>query len=131
MGSFGRPLRQGVSPIRGRVRTYGIDQHLRTHLPQPPAAIADVGGGAGTQSIPLARRGYQVTIVDPSLAMVERASMTLAKEADEVVRRVQLVEVSGEYVSERLGRDTFDTALRARTVGQVRSRIGGRNETRR
>ena len=64
--------------LRGRVRTYVIDAHLRDHLPKPPCALVDVGGGAGNQSIPLARDGYQVTIVDPSEAMLARARARMA-----------------------------------------------------
>ena len=58
--------------LRGRVRTHVIACHLREHLPRPPAALVDVGGGAGNQSIPLARDGYQVAIVDPSAAMLAK-----------------------------------------------------------
>jgi S-adenosylmethionine-dependent methyltransferase len=54
--------------LRGRVRTHVIDRHLRWHLPSPPAAVVDIGGGAATQSLPLARDGYRVTVVDPSPA---------------------------------------------------------------
>lgn len=59
--------------LRGRVRNHVIACHLRDHLPEPPAALVDVGGGAGNQSIPLARDGYQVTIVDMSAAMLAHA----------------------------------------------------------
>lgn len=44
----------GQLDMRGRVRTHVIHEHLRAHLPPPPAAIVDVGGGAGHQSVPLA-----------------------------------------------------------------------------
>ena len=80
--------------LRGRVRTHVIHQHLRTHLPPPPAAIVDVGGGAGHQSIPLALGGYDVTIVDPSPWMLERAAERSA--AAGVADRVRLVEATGE-----------------------------------
>jgi SAM-dependent methyltransferase len=82
--------------LRGRVRTYVIAAHLRDHLPGPPAALLDVGGGAGNQSIPLAREGYQVTIVDPSAAMLARARERLAGEPAEVAGRVRLVEATAE-----------------------------------
>jgi len=33
-------------------------------LPRPPARLLDVGGGPGTYAAPLAKRGYQVHLVD-------------------------------------------------------------------
>ena len=63
--------------LRGRVRTHVIHQHLRRPS-VPSSTVVDVGGGAGTQSIPLARAGHHVTIVDPSPAMLERADQARA-----------------------------------------------------
>jgi S-adenosylmethionine-dependent methyltransferase len=37
---------------------------LSDYLPPPPAMIADIGGGPGRYAIELARKGYQVTLVD-------------------------------------------------------------------
>lgn len=52
---------------------------LVDHLPPPPASIVDIGGGPGRYSIALARKGYEVTLVDLS-----RESLDLAKKnADE------------------------------------------------
>jgi ubiquinone/menaquinone biosynthesis C-methylase UbiE len=42
-------------------------------LPAPPARLLDVGGGPGTYASPLARRGYQVHLVDPLRLHVEQA----------------------------------------------------------
>jgi S-adenosylmethionine-dependent methyltransferase len=58
--------------------------------------VVDVGGGAGNQSIPLAREGYDVTIVDPSPSMLDRAARAIAAEPPEVQGRVNLIEASGE-----------------------------------
>lgn len=97
------------SSLRGRVRTHVIDQHLAAHL-APGARIVDVGGGAGNQSIPLARRGHEVTIADPSPAMLDRAREALAEEPPEVQERVRLVRCSGEDAPATL-RETFDGVL--------------------
>lgn len=97
--------------LRGRVRTHVIDHHLRWHLPAPPAAVVDVGGGAATQSLPLARDGYQVTIVDPSPAMLSRAEEALAAEPDAVRGRVSLVEAAGEDAPAVLGGRRFAGVL--------------------
>ena len=97
--------------LRGRVRTYVIDSHLSSHLGPPPARIVDVGGGAGHQSLPLARRGYDVTIVDPSEAMLDRAASMLGVEDRSVAERVHLVRASCEEAPELLGRGGFAAVL--------------------
>lgn len=87
--------------LRGLVRTHVIHEHLRAHLPAPPVPVVDVGGGAGHQSIPLARAGYDVTIVDPSAWMLDQAAER-ARAAD-VADRITLVEASGEAAPGVLG----------------------------
>jgi S-adenosylmethionine-dependent methyltransferase len=88
-----------------------IDAHLRAHLPPPPAALVDVGGGAGNQSIPLARSGYQVTIADPSDAMLAGAAAALANEPPEVAARVRLVKTAAEDAGIALGGQRFAAVL--------------------
>ena len=95
--------------LRGRVRTHVIHEHLRAYLAPPPLRIVDVGGGAGHQSIPLARQGYDVTIVDPSAAMLERARDHIV--AADVDRRVQLVEATGEDAPAALDGERFGAVL--------------------
>ena len=97
--------------LRGRVRTYVLDRQLRWHLPPPPARLVDVGGGAGHQSLPLARDGYEVTIVDPSAAMLELAAELINREQPEVVRRVRLVNADAEGASDVLGSGGFAGVL--------------------
>lgn len=97
--------------LRGRVRTHVIHHQLCEHLSPPPGEVVDVGGGAGHQSLPLARLGYAVTIVDPSPAMLERAARRLAGEPPEVARRVQLVEAAGEEAPGLLGGSRFAGVL--------------------
>jgi 2-polyprenyl-3-methyl-5-hydroxy-6-metoxy-1,4-benzoquinol methylase len=97
--------------LRGRVRNHVIACHLRDHLPEPPAALVDVGGGAGNQSIPLARDGYQVTIVDPSAAMLARARARLAAEPAEMASRVQLIQASVTEAHQALGGRRFAAEL--------------------
>ena len=71
-----------------------LDQHrtelaitlraLDDHLPPPPGRVIDVGGGPGRYAVELARRGYEVTLVDLSprlaaiaLAMGEREGVAI------------------------------------------------------
>jgi SAM-dependent methyltransferase len=97
--------------LRGRIRTHVIDAHLRAHLGPPPLSVVDVGGGAGNQSIPLARDGYDVTILDPSPAMLERAEQRLTSEGADVAGRVRLVHAAGEDAREALGGARFGAVL--------------------
>jgi SAM-dependent methyltransferase len=106
-----RFVRGHYGTARGQVRTFVIDAHLMTHLPPPPAEVVDVGGGAGNQSIPLARRGYQVTIADPSQAMLAAAADALASEPPDVAARVRLVKTSAEGASAALGDQRFAAVL--------------------
>jgi S-adenosylmethionine-dependent methyltransferase len=97
--------------LRGLVRYTLVGRQLEEHLPPPPARVADIGGGAGHQSIPLARNGYEVTILDPSPAMLREAHQTLASEGVDVRRRVRLVRGEGEQGAEILGAESFDAVL--------------------
>jgi SAM-dependent methyltransferase len=97
--------------LRGVVRRMLVDRQLAEHLRGPPARIADVGGGAGHQSIPLARRSYEVTILDPSEEMLSKAQQSLALEEAEVRGRVRLMRGAGEEAPEVLGDERFDAVM--------------------
>src|SRR5580704_2363390 len=86
--------------VKGYVRTYVMHQQLLEHLPTPPAPVLDVGGGAGHQSFPLAEAGYEVTLLDPSPAMLDKARQRLGRLSDEARRRVTLVQADGENAVE-------------------------------
>ncbi len=97
--------------VKGRVRTYVLHRHLLDHLPPPPASVLDVGGGAAHQSLPLARLGYEVTVLDPSAAMLDKAAARLAAEPDDVRAGVRLVHAPGERAAEATGGRLFDAVL--------------------
>jgi 2-polyprenyl-3-methyl-5-hydroxy-6-metoxy-1,4-benzoquinol methylase len=52
------------------VRTQAL---LDRYLPDPPAKVADVGGGLGRYAYWLAERGYQVHLIDPVALHIEQA----------------------------------------------------------
>jgi S-adenosylmethionine-dependent methyltransferase len=97
--------------VKGRVRTYVLHQQLLEHLPPPPAPVLDVGGGAGHQSFPLARAGYEVTVLDPSSAMLAKAGQRLERLPGEVRRRVRLVEADGANADEAVHGQRFAAVL--------------------
>jgi SAM-dependent methyltransferase len=97
--------------VKGRVRTYVLHHHLLEHLPPPPARVLDVGGGAGHQSFPLARAGYDVTLLDPSEAMLDKARQRLERLPADARRRVTLVAGAGENAEEAVDGTRFAAVL--------------------
>src|SRR3954447_19255530 len=97
--------------VKGYVRTYVMPQHLLEHLPTPPAALLDVGGGAGHQSFPLALAGYDVTVLDSSPAMLDRARQRRERLPAEARRRVTLLEADGENADEAVHGERFAGVL--------------------
>lgn len=97
--------------LRGTVRRVLVSRQLGEHLEGPPARVCDVGGGAGQQAIPLARLGYEVTILDPSEEMLRGARKLLASEGEDVRERVRLVRGTGEDASRVLEGESFDAVL--------------------
>jgi SAM-dependent methyltransferase len=97
--------------VKGRVRTYVMHQQLLEHLPPAPATVLDVGGGAGHQSFPLARSGYEVTILDPSQGMLDKARERLDRLPAETRSRVSFVRADGERAGEAVHGRQFDAVL--------------------
>ena len=97
--------------LRRVLRHELVDRGLAEHLPGLRARIVDVGGGAGQQSIRLASKGYEVTILDPSRKMLDEARRRLASEGKGVHQRMRLVRGTGERAREVLGGETFDAVL--------------------
>jgi SAM-dependent methyltransferase len=102
---------QAYASVKGYVRTHVMHQHLLEHLPPPPASVLDVGGGAGHQSFPLAHAGYEVTLLDSSPAMLDRARQRLAQLPDETRRRVTFLQADGENAEEAVNGRRFDAVL--------------------
>jgi ubiquinone/menaquinone biosynthesis C-methylase UbiE len=67
----------GGTPRLEFVRSMELLERL---LPGPPAQVLDVGGGPGTYAAPLARRGYQVRLVDPLPLHVDQARAVASRD---------------------------------------------------
>jgi SAM-dependent methyltransferase len=102
---------EAYASVKGHVRTYVMHQQLLEHLPPPPAPVLDVGGGAGHQSFPLAQAGYDVTLLDPSQAMLDKAHQRLQRLPAEARRRVTFVQADGENADEATGGRRFAAVL--------------------
>jgi SAM-dependent methyltransferase len=97
--------------VKGFVRTYVLHQQLLEHLPPAPAAVLDVGGGAGHQSFPLAQAGYRVTLLDPSPAMLGKARDRLRALPADAQDRVSFVEADGEHAAEAVQGRRYSAVL--------------------
>ncbi len=102
---------EAYATVKGYVRTYVMHRQLLDHLPPPPATVLDVGGGAGHQSLPLASAGYDVTLLDSSPAMLQKARERLRQLPAEVGRRVSLLEADGLRASLATNGRSFDAVL--------------------
>jgi S-adenosylmethionine-dependent methyltransferase len=102
---------EAYATVKGYVRTYVMHQHLLEHLPPPPAPVLDVGGGAGHQSFPLAQAGYEVTLLDSSPAMLDKARERLERLPAEAQRRVTFLPADGENADEAVNGRRFAGVL--------------------
>jgi S-adenosylmethionine-dependent methyltransferase len=110
---------EAYASVKGYVRTYVMHEHLLEHLPRPPAPVLDVGGGAGNQSFPLAQAGYDVTVLDPSSAMLDKARERLERLPGEVQRRVTLLQADGENAVEAVSGRCFAAVLCHGVLGDL------------
>jgi len=110
-GLAGKFADEAYASVKGYVRTYVLHQQLLEHLPPPPAPVLDVGGGAGHQSFPLAQAGYDITLLDPSPAMLDKARQRLARLPAPVQRRVTLVQADGENAAGAVSGQRFAAVL--------------------
>lgn len=102
---------EAYASVKGQIRTYVMHRQLLEHLREPPATVLDVGGGAGNQCFPLAHAGYEVTLLDSSPAMLDKARGRLEGLPEEVRSRVSFVEADGEHAAEAVGGRQFDAVL--------------------
>ncbi|HEU4947898.1 MAG TPA: class I SAM-dependent methyltransferase [Kribbella sp.] len=61
------------STLKGRLERTRLRDFLTRYLPEPPADVADVGGGTGVHATWLKDQGYAVELLDPMPHHVEQA----------------------------------------------------------
>jgi S-adenosylmethionine-dependent methyltransferase len=102
---------EAYASVKGYVRTSVMHRQLLDHLPPPPGPVLDVGGGAGHQSFPLAAAGYDVTLLDSSPAMLDKARQRLERLPAEIARRVTFVRADGENAEQAVDGRRFAAVL--------------------
>jgi S-adenosylmethionine-dependent methyltransferase len=80
-------------------------------LPAAPATVVDAGGGTGQLAVALARRGYRVTVVDTSAAMLATCAQRAADEGGGVAGRVATVQGDAADLPGLLGPGGQDAAV--------------------
>jgi len=80
-------------------------------LPAAPATVVDAGGGTGQLAVALARRGYRVTVVDTSAAMLATCAQRAADEGGGVAERVATVQGDAADLPGLLGPGGQDAAV--------------------
>ncbi|HEX2374913.1 MAG TPA: methyltransferase domain-containing protein [Actinomycetota bacterium] len=80
-------------------------------LPAAPAAVVDAGGGTGQLAVALARRGYRVTVVDTSAAMLATCAQRAADAGDGVAERVTGIQGDAADLPGLLGQAGRDAAV--------------------
>jgi SAM-dependent methyltransferase len=110
---------EAYATVKGRVRSYVMHQQLLEHLPPPPVPVLDVGGGAGHQSFPLAQAGYEVTLLDSSAGMLDKARLRLQRLPAETQGRVSFVEADGHHADEAVGGRRFAAVLCHGVIGYL------------
>jgi 2-polyprenyl-3-methyl-5-hydroxy-6-metoxy-1,4-benzoquinol methylase len=89
-----------------RAQIDAVTRSLGTHLP-PGGAVLDLGCGAGQHAIELAAAGFEVTAVDYSAAMLQRARANAVARGVDVDFR--LADLAGDWSPTTAGR--FDGAI--------------------
>jgi S-adenosylmethionine-dependent methyltransferase len=85
---------EAYASVKGHVRTYVLHQQLLEHLPPPPAPVLD-----------------DVTLLDPSQAMLDKAQQRLQRLPAEAQRRVTLLQADGENADEAVNGRRFAAVL--------------------
>ena len=79
-----------LSSSLGQLEETRIRELVACHLPAAPAVIYDVGGGPGGYACWLARRGYEVHLVDPVPLHVEQASTSSQAQPDHPIAELRV-----------------------------------------
>jgi S-adenosylmethionine-dependent methyltransferase len=96
---------------RGRVSFELLLGQVLDALPAAPATVVDAGGGTGQLAVALARRGYRVTVVDTSAAMLATCAQRAADAGAEVAERVTGIQGDAADLPGLLGQDSQDAAV--------------------
>lgn len=82
--------RERLLSAEGQLELVRTQELIQRCLPGSPARVLDIGGGPGSYACWLARKGYEVHLVDPIPLHVELARNASARQADDPLASVHL-----------------------------------------
>ena len=81
---------QRLSSSLGQLEETRMRELIARHLPATSAVVYDVGGGPGSYACWLARRGYEVHLVDPVPLHVEQATAASQNQPDHPIAELRV-----------------------------------------
>ncbi|MCP5101245.1 MAG: methyltransferase domain-containing protein, partial [Chloroflexi bacterium] len=93
----------------GKLRYRIAHANMAPHLPQHPAHILDLGGGNGFDAIPLAKKGFSVSVMDFSAEMVTQGQQLA--EAEGVVDKILFEVGDATQLADRFSEPIFDMVM--------------------
>ena len=91
------------------ITTHVLQQHLPA--PDPPRRLLDAGGGPGRYTLVLAARGYCMTLLDLSPALLRFARQQIAQAAPAIQQHIEAIEEGSITDLSRFGDHQFDAVL--------------------
>jgi SAM-dependent methyltransferase len=100
-----------LGTLRQVVRQEVVARQLAERLRPDAPRVLDVGCGQGSQTLRLARLGYEVTAMDASEQMLAELNRSLASEPATVRDRVRVVQADATRLAGTFTPGCFDTVL--------------------
>src|SRR5215212_4962852 len=91
------------------ITTHALQQHLPS--PDPAHHLLDAGGGTGRYTLALAARGYYMTLLDLSPALLSLARQQIAQAPLAIQQRIEAIEEGSITDLSRFGDQQFDAVL--------------------
>ena len=79
-----------TNDVRGQIEFARTQEIITRYLPDPPAVVLDIGGGAGPYACWLAKAGYEVHLVDPVDLHIEQAKEASNQQPEHPIASVSL-----------------------------------------
>ena len=76
--------------VRGQIEFRRTQEIITRYLPEPPAVVLDIGGGSGPYACWLAKKGYEVHLVDPVDLHIEQAKEASDQQPDHPIASISL-----------------------------------------